>query len=182
MSDSVIDKKVLRVIYVLSVVIPIVVGVLMVIPGEWKRALGVSENSAVSSLPLMHAFLNGTTFLFLIMAVIAIKKKKVTIHRTFMLIALVLSSLFLVSYVVYHFTHPSAKFLGEGAVRYIYFSILISHIILSVPVIPLALLSVYRGWTDDIKRHKKIVKFAFPIWLYVSFTGVLVYLFMQPYY
>jgi len=116
------------------------------------------------------------------MAVIAIKKKKVTIHRTFMLIALVLSSLFLVSYVVYHFTHPSAKFLGEGAVRYIYFSILISHIILSVPVIPLALLSVYRGWTDDIKRHKKIVKFAFPIWLYVSFTGVLVYLFMQPYY
>jgi putative membrane protein len=182
MSDSTIDKKVLRVIYVLSVVIPIAVGVLMVIPGEWKRALGVSENSAVSSLPLMHAFLNGTTFLFLIMAVIAIKKKKVTIHRTFMLIALVLSSLFLVSYVVYHFTHPSAKFLGEGAVRYIYFSILISHIILSVPVIPLALLSVYRGWTDDIKRHKKIVKFAFPIWLYVSFTGVLVYLFMQPYY
>lgn len=182
MSDSAIDKKVLRVIYVLSVVIPIAVGILMVIPGEWKRALGVSENSAVSSLPLMHAFLNGTTFLFLIMAVIAIKKKKVTIHRTFMLIALVLSSLFLVSYVVYHFTHPSAKFLGEGAVRYIYFSILISHIILSVPVIPLALLSVYRGWTDDIKRHKKIVKFAFPIWLYVSFTGVLVYLFMQPYY
>lgn len=182
MSDSAIDKKVLRVIYVLSVVIPIAVGILMVIPGEWKRALGVSENSAVSSLPLMHAFLNGTTFLFLIMAVIAIKNKKVTIHRTFMLIALVLSSLFLVSYVVYHFTHPSAKFLGEGAVRYIYFSILISHIILSVPVIPLALLSVYRGWTDDIKRHKKIVKFAFPIWLYVSFTGVLVYLFMQPYY
>ena len=99
-----------------------------------------------------------------------------------MIIALVLSSLFLVSYVVYHLTHPSARFLGEGAVRSIYFAILISHIILSVPVIPLALLSVYRGWTNDIKRHKKIVKFSLPVWLYVSLTGVLVYLFMQPYY
>ena len=98
MTDSAIDKKVLRVIYVLSVIIPIAVGVLMIIPGEWKQAMGISEDSPVSSLPLMHAILNGATFVFLIMAVIAIKNKRVTIHRTFMLIALVLSSLFLVSY------------------------------------------------------------------------------------
>lgn len=182
MTDSAIDKKVLRIIYILSVVIPIAVGVLMVIPGEWKQNLGLPEGSPVSSLPLMHAILNGATFVFLLMAVFAIKKNRVTIHRTFMLIALILSSLFLISYVIYHLTHPSARFLGEGAVRYVYFFILISHIILSVPVIPLALLSVYRGWTNDIRRHKKVVKFAFPIWLYVSFTGVLVYLFMQPYY
>lgn len=182
MTDSAIDKKVLRIIYILSVVIPIAVGVLMVIPGEWKQNLGLPEGSPVSSLPLMHAILNGATFVFLLMAVFAIKKNRVTIHRTFMLIALILSSLFLISYVIYHLTHPSARFLGEGAVRYVYFFILISHIILSVPVIPLALLSVYRGWTNDIGRHKKVVKFAFPIWLYVSFTGVLVYLFMQPYY
>lgn len=182
MIDSAIDKKVLRIIYILSVVIPIAVGVLMVIPGEWKQNIGLPVGSPVSSLPLMHAILNGATFLFLLMAVFAIKKNRVTIHRTFMLIALVLSSLFLISYVIYHLTHPSARFLGEGAVRYVYFFILISHIILSVPVIPLALLSVYRGWTADIRRHKKVVKFAFPVWLYVSFTGVLVYLFMQPYY
>lgn len=182
MTDSAIDKKVLRIIYILSVVIPIAVGVLMVIPGEWKQNLGLPEGSPVSSLPLFHAILNGATFVFLLMAVFAIKKKKVTIHRTFMLVALVLSSLFLISYVIYHLTHPSARFLGEGAVRFVYFFILISHIILSVPVIPLALLSVYRGWTNDIGRHKKVVRFAFPIWLYVSFTGVLVYLFMQPYY
>ena len=182
MTDSAIDKKVLRIIYILSVVIPIAVGVLMVIPGEWKQNLGLPEGSPVSSLPLMHAILNGATFVFLLMAVFAIKKNRVTIHRTFMLIALILSSLFLISYVIYHLTHPSARFLGEGAVRYVYFFILISHIILSVPVIPLALLSVYRGWTNDIRRHQKVVKFAFPIWLYVSFTGVLVYLFMQPYY
>jgi len=181
-SNSTIDNKVLRVIYALSAIIPIAVGILMIIPGEWKASMGISENSRVSSLPLMHAILNGATFVFLILAVIAVKKKRITIHRTFMIIALVLSSLFLVSYVVYHLTHPSARFLGEGAVRYIYFAILISHIILSVPVIPLALLSVYRGWTNDIKRHKKIVKFSLPVWLYVSLTGVLVYLFMQPYY
>ncbi|CAI8348155.1 MAG: Uncharacterised protein [Cryomorphaceae bacterium] len=182
MIDSAIDKKVLRIIYILSTVIPIAVGVLMVIPGEWKQAMGIAENSPVSSLPLMHAILNGSTFVFLLLAVVAIKNKRVNIHRTFMLIALVLSSLFLVSYVIYHLTHPSARFMGEGAVRYVYFFILISHIILSVPVIPLALLSVYRGWTNDIQRHKKIVRFSFPIWLYVSLTGVLVYLFMQPYY
>jgi len=99
-----------------------------------------------------------------------------------MLTALTLSSLFLISYVVYHTTYPSAKFLGEGSIRPIYFTILISHIILSVPVIPLALLSVFRGWTNDITRHKKLVRFAFPIWLYVSLTGVMVYVFMQPYY
>ena len=99
-----------------------------------------------------------------------------------MLTAFVLSSLFLISYVIYHLTHPSAKFGGEGGVRYVYFFILFSHILLSVPVIPLALLSIYRGWTNDITKHKRIVKFAYPVWLYVALTGVLVYLFMQPYY
>jgi putative membrane protein len=116
------------------------------------------------------------------MALVAIKNKRIIIHRTFMISALVLSSVFLISYVIYHTTHPSAKFLGEGTVRYVYFFILISHIILSIPVIPLALLSIWRGWTNDIEKHKRITKFSFPIWLYVSLTGVLVYLFMQPYY
>ena len=176
------DKKVLNFIYIVSAVIPVAVGLLMIMPTEWKMSLGMTENTPVSSLPLVHAVLNGLTFLFLLMALVAIKNKRVIIHRTFMISALVLSSVFLISYVIYHTTHPSAKFLGEGTVRYVYFFILISHIILSIPVIPLALLSIWRGWTNDIVKHKKLTRFSFPIWLYVSLTGVLVYLFMQPCY
>ena len=182
MSNSTVDQKILRVIYALSLIIPIAVALLMVMPASWKMGLGLSEESPISSLPLVHAILNGATFCCLIIALVAIKNGRVLVHRTFMLTALTLSSLFLISYVVYHTTYPSAKFLGEGSIRPIYFSILISHIILSVPVIPLALLSVFRGWTNDITRHKKLVRFAFPIWLYVSLTGVMVYVFMQPYY
>ena len=176
------NKKVLNFIYIVSAVVPAAVALMMFMPGKWKESLGLIENTAVSTLPLVHAVLNGMTFVFLILAVLAIKSKKVIIHRTFMLLALLLSSIFLISYIVYHTTHPSAKFLGEGVIRSVYFFILISHIILSVPVIPLALLSIFRGWTNNIEKHKKITKFSFPIWLYVSFTGVLVYLFMQPYY
>lgn len=176
------NKKVLNFIYIVSAIVPLAVALMMFMPGEWKVSLGLIENNAVSTLPLVHAVLNGMTFVFLILAVFAIKSKKVIIHRTFMLLALLLSSIFLISYIVYHTTHPSAKFLGEGVIRSVYFFILISHIILSVPVIPLALLSIFRGWTNNIEKHKKITKFSFPIWLYVSLTGVLVYLFMQPYY
>ena len=182
MSNQTDDKKVLRMIYALSVFVPVAVAFLMVLPAEWKQGLGISENSAVSSFPFLHAVLNGSTFVCLVAAGIAIKNKKITVHKTFMLTAFVLSSLFLISYIIYHLTHPSAKFGGEGAVRYVYFFILLSHILLSVPVIPLALLSIYRGWTNDIEKHKRIVKFAFPIWLYVALTGVMVYVFMQPYY
>ncbi|MEY2963177.1 MAG: hypothetical protein RL754_438 [Bacteroidota bacterium] len=176
------DTKVMPIIYTLSVVIPVAVGILMVIPDSIKLSIGLTESTEVSSLPLMHAVLNGLTFFFLVLAGIAIKNKKVSIHRTFMSVAFVLSSLFLVSYVIYHMTHPSAKFGGEGAIRGVYFFILITHIILSVPVIPLALMSIYRGWTNDITRHKKLVRFAYPIWLYVALTGVLVYVMMKPYY
>lgn len=182
MSNATDDKRIIRVIYALSVIIPLAVALLMVLPSEWKQGLGISEQSAVSSFPFLHAVLNGATFVCLVAAGIAIKNKKISVHKTFMLTAFVLSSLFLVSYVIYHLTHPSAKFGGEGAIRYIYFFILLSHILLSVPVIPLALLSIYRGWTNDIAKHKRIVKFAYPVWLYVALTGVLVYLFMQPYY
>jgi putative membrane protein len=182
MSNSTEDKKIIRVIYALSVIIPLAVALTMVLPAQWKEGLGISENSAVSSFPFLHAVLNGATFVCLVAAGIAIKNKRITVHKTFMLTAFVLSSLFLISYVIYHLTHPSAKFGGEGGVRYVYFFILVSHILLSVPVIPLALLSIYRGWTNDIAKHKRIVKFAYPVWLYVALTGVLVYLFMQPYY
>ena len=172
----------MRTITIVSVLIPVAVALLMIMPASWKAAMGIEENSQLSSLPLFHAVLNGSTFVLLVFAGIAIKNKKISLHRTFMLSAFVLSSVFLISYVIYHMTHESARFGGEGAIRMVYFFILISHIILSVPVIPLALLSIYRGWTNNIERHKKVVKFAYPVWLYVALTGVMVYLFMQPYY
>ena len=172
----------MRTITIVSVLIPVAVAALMIMPASWKGALGIEEDSQLSSLPLFHAVLNGSTFVLLLFAGIAIKNKKVSIHRMLMLSAFVLSSVFLISYVIYHMTHESARFGGEGAIRMVYFFILISHIILSVPVIPLALLSIYRGWTNDIERHKKVVKFAYPVWLYVASTGVMVHLFMQPYY
>jgi len=182
MNSSTSEKTIMRTITIVSVLIPVAVAVLMIMPVSWKEALGIAEGSQLSSLPLFHAVLNGSTFVLLVFAGIAIKNKKISIHRTFMLSAFVLSSVFLISYVIYHVTHESAKFGGEGAIRAIYFFILISHIILSVPVIPLALLSIYRGWTNNIVLHKKIVKYAYPIWLYVALTGVLVYILMKDYY
>ena len=177
-----LDRRVMPLIYTLSAVIPLAVAVLMFLPDSVKVALGLQDNVGVSSLPLFHALLNGATFFFLVLAGVFIKLKKISIHRTFMLIAFAMSSVFLISYVVYHTTTPSAHYGGEGAIRTIYFLILISHIILSVPVIPLALFSIYRGWTNNLVKHRKIVRWAYPIWLYVSLTGVLVYVFMSPYY
>jgi putative membrane protein len=99
-----------------------------------------------------------------------------------MLSAFVLSSVFLVSYVTSKLTNAPVPFEGEGVIRYVYFFILISHIILSVFVLPLALFSIYRGMTGEIAKHKSIVKYTFPIWMYVAITGVLVYILMSPYY
>ena len=102
----------MRTITIVSVLIPVAVAVLMIMPASWKEALGIAEGSQLSSLPLFHAVLNGSTFVLLVFAGIAIKNKKVSIHRTFMLSAFVLSSVFLISYVIYHVTHESAKFGG----------------------------------------------------------------------
>ena len=99
-----------------------------------------------------------------------------------MLTAFLLSAVFLISYVLTHISTPDAKFGGEGAVRYVYFFILITHIVLSIPVLPLAMFAIYRGWKGEIEKHKKIVRYTFPVWLYVAITGVLVYIFMAPYY
>ena len=99
-----------------------------------------------------------------------------------MLAAFVLSAVFLVSYVISKLSNPPVPFGGEGMIRYAYFFVLITHILLSIPVLPLALLSIYRGMTGEFDKHIKIVKWAFPIWMYVAVTGVLVYIFMIPYY
>ena len=135
-----------------------------------------------SLLPLLNAILNGSTFLFLLAALYAIKQKNITRHRNFIFMAFLCTSVFLLSYLLYHFTTPSTKFGGTGPIKYIYYFTLITHIILAIITVPLALISIGRGLNMEVALHKKITRWAMPIWLYVSSTGVIVYLLISPYY
>ncbi|WP_163652115.1 DUF420 domain-containing protein [Listeria sp. PSOL-1] len=134
--------------------------------------------------PRMNAIFNSFTFIFLLIALWAIiKKKNIKMHRGFILAAFVSTLLFLVSYLTFHFlSAETSTFGGTGVLRPIYFFILITHSFLAAIVVPLALFALVFGWTMQVKKHKKIVHWTMPIWLYVSLTGVLVYLLMAPYY
>ena len=173
------DNIFVPIIISLSIIIPIMVALLMLFPNVFYIA---SENYDFSSLPFFHAVLNGSTAILIFTGFVLIKNKKTQLHKTAMLSAFVLSSIFLVSYVISKMTNEPILFGGEGMIRYVYFFILISHILLSIPVLPLALFSIYRGITGEIEKHKSIVKWTFPIWMYVAITGVLVYLLMSPHY
>lgn len=135
-----------------------------------------------SLLPLLNALLNGATFLSLSAALLAIRKKNIQRHRNFIFLAFFFTSVFLLSYLLYHFTTPSTKFGGEGIIKYIYYFILITHILLAVITVPLALVSMGRGLNREVALHKKITRWTMPVWLYVSLTGVIVYLLIAPYY
>ena len=173
------DSFFVPLIITLSILIPIAVALLMLFPDVLHIE---SKNLDFSSLPFFHAILNGCTAILLITGFIWIKNKKTKAHKISMMTAFILSSIFLISYVVSKLTNAPVPFEGEGTIRYVYFFILISHIVLSIPVLPLALFSIYRGLTGEITKHKKIVKWTFPIWIYVAVTGVMVYIFMIPYY
>lgn len=173
------DSFFVPLIITLSIIIPIVVALLMIFPDVFHIE---SESIDFSSLPFFHAILNGSTSVLLFTGFILIKNKKTNLHKISMLSAFVLSSVFLLSYVTSKLTNAPVPFGGEGLIRYIYFFILISHIILSVLVLPLALFSIYRGMTGEIEKHKSVVKYTFPVWMYVAITGVLVYILMSPYY
>ena len=173
------DSIFVPIIISLSVIIPIAVAFLMLFPNVFHIA---SENYDFSSLPFFHAVLNGSTAILIFTGFVLIKNKKTELHKATMLSAFSLSSIFLVSYVISKITNEPVPFGGEGMIRDIYFFILISHILLSIPVLPLALFSIYRAMTGEIEKHKSIVKWTFPIWMYVAITGVVVYLLMSPYY
>jgi len=158
----------------LSIVLPIAVAALYVLPK--------TETTLFSFLPLLNAIINGTTFLILIAALVAIKNKNIVLHKRLMWTALVLSVVFLLSYVLYHATTPSTSFGGEGTIKYIYFFILLTHILMSAIVVPLVLLTLVRALSEKFDQHRKIAKITLPIWLYVTLTGVLVYLMISPYY
>jgi putative membrane protein len=136
----------------------------------------------LSFLPPIYAAINGITSVVLVSAVLAIKNGKKKLHERLMTTAIALSLAFLVMYVAYHMTTDSTKFGGEGIIKFVYFFILISHILLSIAVIPLVLVSYVRALSEKFDRHKRIAKITFPIWLYVAVTGVIVYLMIAPYY
>jgi len=133
-------------------------------------------------LPKLNAIINGTCFVLLLISLYFVKQKNFTNHKRINITAFFLSAMFLISYVIYHYLVPETTFGGDGAIKSIYYFILVSHIILAAIVLPLVLLSFYYGLEDNRAKHRKIVRWSFPIWLYVTFTGVLVYLLLSPYY
>ena len=163
-----------KTIIVLSIVIPLAVALLFGMP----KIKGYDT----SFLPPVYATINGITALLLVTAVIAIRNGKQLLHERLMKTCIGMSALFLVLYLVYHITSESTSFGGTGPVRYVYFFILITHILLSVGVIPLVLFTFVRALSGDFKRHRSLARLTFPVWLYVAVTGVIVYLMISPYY
>lgn len=148
------------------------------------RLPGVEDFDAfdITILPMMNAIFNIFSFLFLLGALFAILKGNVNVHRRFIYAAVTSTSLFLVNYVIFHFIASATSFGGEGFIAVLYYFILITHITLAMAIIPLALTSITSAWNQEHEKHKKISRWTMPIWLYVSFTGVLVYLLIRPYY
>ena len=173
-SEEVLDeKKYNKLIIVLSIVIPVAVAILFGVKIDLELRV---------FLPPIYATINAITALVLILAVVQIKKGNRKGHEKLMKFAIALSVLFLVLYVLYHMTSNSTTFGGEGVIKYIYYFILITHIILSIMVIPFVLITYVRAITNNIEKHKKIAKITFPLWLYVAVTGVIVYVMISPYY
>jgi putative membrane protein len=175
MSTESIQKKdpYQKLIVALSVVIPLAVAALFKIK---------IEGYDFSFLPPIYASINGFTAVLLVLAVRAIKSGDRSLHETLMKICIALSAAFLVMYVIYHMFSDSTPYGGEGVIKYVYYFILISHILLSIAVIPFVLLTFSRALAGNFERHKSLAKITFPIWLYVATTGVIVYLMIRPYY
>lgn len=166
-------KKYNRLILILSIAIPLVVGLLFGVKIDLELPV---------FLPPVYATINGITSLMLILAFWAVKNKRIELHKKLMKTAIVLSALFLCLYVLYHMTSDSTSYGGSGVWKIVYFFILISHILLSIAVIPFVLITFVRGITNDVERHKKLARITFPLWFYVTLSGVIVYLMISPYY
>jgi putative membrane protein len=173
-----IETKYNKLIVVLSIAIPVVVALLF---GVNLRKLGY-DVEPLSFLPPIYATINGLTAVILIAAIVAIKNGNRKLHENLMKVAIGCSVAFLGMYVAYHMTSDSTKFGGEGIVKYVYYFILITHILLSIIIIPLVLITYVKALAQRFDKHKKIAKITFPIWLYVAVTGVIVYLMISPYY
>ena len=169
-------NNLVKIITIVSVIIPFAVAVLLFMPskielfGDWTY-----------KLPHFNAVINSLTALFLVISFYMIKyKKNVSMHQLFNTMAFILGGIFLVSYIIYHSSVESTRYIGDSKGFYYFF--LISHILLSIVVVPFVLFAFYYSLSDQIKKHKKVVKYTFPIWLYVSVSGVIVYLMISPFY
>jgi putative membrane protein len=160
-------------IKIISIVIPVVVAILFGVRVDYELPI---------FLPPIYSSLNALTAVLLVLALVAIKSKKIKLHQRLMQTCIALSLVFLVMYIAYHMTTDPTPFGGEGLTKSMYFFILISHILLSIALIPLVLISYVRAFQEEFPAHKKISKITFPIWLYVAVTGVVVYLMISPYY
>ena len=184
-------------IWVISVVVPLVVALLLFAKWDYDKLIFdlripnyepivIMENLPIAKpltfLPPIYATINGLTAFILVVAVYYIKKGKRKIHENLIKVCIALSLSFLVMYIAYHLTSDPTSFGGSGAIAYLYFFILITHILLSIVVIPLVLISYLKASQSDFAAHRKIAKITFPIWLYVAVTGVIVYLMISPYY
>ena len=178
MNNSIQEKKYKKIIRALSIIIPIAVAALF---GVNLRKLGF-DVEPLTFLPPIYASINGLTAVLLILAVVAIKKGNRKLHEQLNTTAIACSLLFLLMYIAYHMTSDSTSFGGEGVVKYVYYFILITHIVLSVIVIPFVLLTYMKAKLTNFVEHRKIAKKTFPIWLYVAVTGVIVYVMISPYY
>jgi putative membrane protein len=170
------EVKSMRTINILSVVIPLAVALMLGIRtkldlGAWTKVL-----------PHVIGTINTLTAIILIIALFQIKNRNLAGHRRSMWAAFVLGGVFLLCYVAYHISNPATKFGGEGGVKYFYYFILFSHILLSFIVLPLVLRAMYFGITEQYARHNKVNRYAYYIWLYVSISGVIAYLMIRPYY
>lgn len=145
------------------------------------RQGGSEANLAVSKLPAVNAALNATSTIILLIGYWAIKNRREVLHRNLMITAFCVSAMFLISYIYYHSLQGDTKFLGEGLIRPVYFFILISHILLSMVGLPMVISTIYFGIRDKRKTHRKIARFTFPIWLYVSVTGVIIFFLLRQY-
>jgi putative membrane protein len=170
------DKTYIPLITGISIVVPVVVTVLLYVPA--LRIAGFDPYI----LPKVNAVINSMVSVLLIAGLAFIKAKNMRAHRLCMLSSIGLSALFLVSYVLYHASAEETRFGGQGIIRPIYFALLISHIVLAAGILPLVLFTAYRALKADYARHKKLARITFPLWLYVSVTGVVVYLLLSPYY
>ena len=176
--NKAIEKKFKTPIIIVSIIIPLAVVLLFSIR---LKDFGI-QVKPLSFLPPIYATINGITAILLILAVRAIKNGNRALHEKLMTSAIACSVVFLLMYVAYHMTAEATTFGGDGVIKYIYFFLLITHIVLSVTIIPLVLFTYVRALSSEFDRHKKLARITFPLWLYVAITGVIVYIMIAPYY
>lgn len=173
-----VEKKYNKWIIILSIAIPLVVAMLFRVK---LKDFGINVEP-LSFLPPIYAAINGLTAIVLVVSVSAVRRGKQKLHENLMKFAIGLSVAFLAMYVAYHMTAESTPYGGEGFMRYIYFFILITHILLSIVIIPFVLITYVRAIAGSFERHRKLARITYPLWLYVAVTGVIVYLMISPYY